>query len=131
MKINSPTSTSCQNDIFHQRGFALVTTLALIVLLVVMALGMLNLSVMTQRSSSRTRAMAEAQANARMALMMAIGQLQQLSGADTRVTASSTMIDEDNVQLTGVWRSWEGSDRLSNGQPIAPKYDKTATEKQT
>ena len=54
--------------------------------------------------------------------MLAIAQLQQLAGQDTRVTASSTLVSESNVKATGVWRSWEGSDHDSTGKPTIPEY---------
>ena len=91
-------------------------------LLVMTALGMLSLSTVEVRSSQNDRAMAEAQANARMALMIAIGELQKNAGSDTRITASSSIIDESSPPLLGVWKSWEGSDHESNGRPIAPNY---------
>jgi hypothetical protein len=103
-------------------GFALISAILIMALLVMIALGMLSLSSVEVRSSQNDRAMAEAQANARMALMIAIGELQKNAGSDTRITASSNIIDEDSPPLLGVWRSWEGSDHESNGRPIAPNY---------
>lgn len=106
-------------------GFALVVVLSLMVLLTIIAVGLLTLGSVSLRTSTQGQAMAQARANARMALMLAIGQVQKLSGADTRITASSTLMNQSNVQLTGVWRSWEGSDRDSGaslGKPVAPNY---------
>ncbi|MGJ8654961.1 MAG: hypothetical protein ACSHX6_00815 [Akkermansiaceae bacterium] len=88
-----------------------------------MVIAILNLSSVEVRSSKSNSLMEEAQANARVALMNAIGQLQQLSGQDTRVTASSRLIDESNVAVTGVWRSWEGMDHDSDGKPVIVNYD--------
>jgi hypothetical protein len=69
---------------------------------------------------------AEAQANARMALMLAIGKLQQHAGSDMRVTASADILTADNPPLLGVWKSWEGSNHEASGtlkgRPIAPVY---------
>ncbi|BCX46253.1 hypothetical protein HAHE_01610 [Haloferula helveola] len=66
---------------------------------------------------------------------MAIGELQKQAGADTRVTASASLLDDENPPLTGVWRSWEGSDHESgrrsrfSGRPVPPEYDeKTRSE---
>lgn len=73
------------------KGFALVISLSLMVLLTVLAVGLLSLSAVSLRSSSRGDAMAEARANARMALMFAIGELQQLAGPDQRVTATADL----------------------------------------
>ena len=105
------------------RGFALVVTLSLMILLTVVAVGMLTLSSISLRAASSTQAMSEARQNAKMSMMLAISQLQSLSGQDTRVTASSNIIDASGVAATGVWRSWEGSDHDSAGKPKIPKYD--------
>jgi hypothetical protein len=104
-------------------GFALVVTLSLMVLLTLVAVGMLTLSSISLRRTSSTQAMAEARQNARMSMVLAISQLQSLAGPDTRVTASSTILDASAVKATGVWRSWEGSDHDASGRAILPKYD--------
>ncbi|QTN31104.1 hypothetical protein HZ994_01770 [Akkermansiaceae bacterium] len=104
------------------RGFALVATLMLMVLLGILALGMLSISSISLRSSAQGSAMSEARANARMALMLAIGELQRHTGADTRVTAQASLIDPAAPPLTGVWRSWEGTDHDDTGRPLKPDY---------
>ena len=109
--------TNCQ-----PQGFALVVTLTLMVLLTILALGLLSLSAVTLRSSASGNAMSEARQNARLSLILAIGKLQSLAGQDTRVTANASLLSENNVPLTGVWRSWEGSDRDASGKPKAPDY---------
>jgi hypothetical protein len=111
------------------RGFALVVTLALMILLTVIAVGLLTLSAVNLRATSRDSAQAEARSNARMALMLAIGELQKHTGPDTRITASSGLVDPASPPLTGVWRSWEGSDHNARGTPIGPDYTaKTKSE---
>ena len=69
--------------------------------------------------------MATARANARMALMLAIGDLQKNAGTDQRVTSRADVIDENiaNPRLTGVWDSWEIK---PTAQPS--DYDKTARD---
>lgn len=108
------------------RGFALVITVSLLVLLALIAVGLLTLSTITVRSATLGSAQAEARANAKLALMLAIGDLQKHAGPDTRVTASADLLDESNPPLTGVWRSWEGTDhdtgRQFPGRPFAPDY---------
>src|SRR5690606_32296710 len=90
------------------RGFALVVSLSLMVLLTVLAVGLLTLSGISLRSTSRGEAQAAAQANARMALMIALGELQKHAGPDTRITAPANLRDETQpAGLTGVWRSWK------------------------
>ncbi len=114
---------------FHQRliaiqpGFALIATLSMLVLLVIVAVGLLSLSSVALRSSSIGKAEERARANARMALVLAIGKLQETTGPDTRITASADIVDADNPPLMGVWRSWEGTNHdPSSGRPIAPDY---------
>ncbi|MCU0780848.1 MAG: hypothetical protein MUF04_07075, partial [Akkermansiaceae bacterium] len=107
-------------------GFALATTLSLMVLLALLAVGLLSVSAVTLRRSAQELARAEARANARMALWLALGELQRQAGADTRVTAAADVLDETHPPLTGVWRSWEGTDHQTGrqfpGRPLAPDY---------
>lgn len=77
------------------RGFALVATLALFVLMVVIAVGLLSLSTITLRAGSRSEDAYTARANARMALEMAIGRLQSLAGPDMRATAPAAQLELD------------------------------------
>lgn len=89
------------------RGFALIVTLSLMILLTVIAVGLLTLSSISLRSSGQGNAMATAQANARLALMLAIGDLQSAAGPDQRVTAPGGVLGSDVKQqmITGVWKS--------------------------
>lgn len=68
--------------------------------------------------------MATAKANARMALMLAIGDLQRQTGPDTRVTARADVLDARNPPVLGAWKSWEGTDHETTGpfagRPISP-----------
>ncbi|MEP4077172.1 hypothetical protein [Haloferula sp.] len=112
-------------------GFALIVTISILVLLGALAVGLLSLSTVSLRQSSASSGRQEARANARLALMLALGELQKTAGPDTRITAPAEAVAGKNGsrQLTGVWRSWEGADRNTrNGFPIAPPYpDKLAT----
>lgn len=110
-------------------GFALVITLSLMVLLTVIAIGLLGLSTISVRSGGRGEMAAQARANARMALMMAIGELQSQAGPDTRVTARADILDESNPPVLGVWKSWEGSNHDSQGRPISPGNYKSAKDR--
>jgi type II secretory pathway pseudopilin PulG len=101
-------------------GFALIATILLMVLLAIITVGTLSLSVVTLRSGSQGAAYARAQANARMALLIAIGELQRHTGSDTRVTASASIVDENYPQVMGVWKSWQGTDHEVTGRDPAP-----------
>jgi type II secretory pathway pseudopilin PulG len=103
-----------------EQGFALVATLSMMVLLVVLALGMMSLSTITLRTAGRDKAALRAQSNARLALQLAIGRLQELAGPDNRVTASSSIAGDEVQQkhLTGVWEGWKW-----DGQGSAPDWE--------
>lgn len=92
----------------RKRGFALVVTLSLMILLTVIAVGLLTLSSISLRSSASGEASARAYANARLAVIMAIGELQKEAGDDRRTTANASILSETSPQpnLTGVWNSW-------------------------
>ena len=77
----------------NEPGFALVATISVLVLLVLIALSMLTLSAVEVRSSQRNLAQEEAQSNARLALMLAIGELQKQLGPDQRISANSGILD--------------------------------------
>ncbi|MEP2774964.1 MAG: hypothetical protein ABJQ29_10015 [Luteolibacter sp.] len=78
-----------------QRGFALIATLTLMVLLVVVALGILSLSTIQLRAVGHNQAQAEARANAKLGLQLAIGRLQRTLGPDARATAKASILDTD------------------------------------
>ncbi|MFD2255574.1 hypothetical protein ACFSSA_02705 [Luteolibacter algae] len=108
----------------HKHGFALVVTLTLMVLLTIIALGLLSLSTIELRKQSKGNDMLIARANARLAAMLAINELQRLAGSDTQVTAPASLANStsDSYPATGVWKSWEGTDRQDDGLPISPEY---------
>ncbi|MBT8044975.1 MAG: hypothetical protein KJO79_08490, partial [Verrucomicrobiae bacterium] len=102
----------------NSQGFALVATISIMTLLVLVALSMLSLSTITTRSSLGNAAEAEAKANARLALMLAIGELQKQLGPDQRISmtadqrmqsagdGSATSAALGNRHWTGVYDSW-------------------------
>lgn len=77
-----------------RKGFALVVTISVLVLLALVAVGMLTLSTISVRSTGAGAATREAQANARLGLLLAIGELQRSLGPDRRVSASAGILDE-------------------------------------
>ncbi len=104
-------------DLFRcpERGFALVITLTLMILLTVLAVGLLTLSGIAMRSSAQAEAVGTARANARLALMLALGDLQRQAGLDTRITARADILDKNNPPVLGVWKSWQGDDHETSG----------------
>jgi hypothetical protein len=97
------------------RGFALVVTLSLMVLLTVVAVGLLALSSISLRASSHGVAMSEARANARMALVLALGGLQKELGPDQRISVpGGQQLEEGDKsagsQWTGVYDAWPAGD---------------------
>ena len=101
----------------HPRGFALAVTLALMVLLTLLAVGLLGLSSVSLRGSAQGEAMRTARANARLAMMLALGQLQRTTGPDQRITMTAdqrakgsdghnTAAARGNRHWTGVYQSW-------------------------
>ena len=99
-------------------GFAVVVTVALLALLGLVAIGLLSLSSIQVRQSSADDHELEARANARLALMLAIGELQGQLGPDQRVSASATLMDSNpetpevegvrHPHWTGVWSTLGG-----------------------
>ena len=94
------TAGSAQSSVKTAReapGFALVATVSMMVLLTLVALGMLSLSTIEQRSSGENEEnMRISRANARMALMIALGELQEAAGPDQRVTATASILGNAN-----------------------------------
>jgi hypothetical protein len=86
----------------------LVITLALMVLLTLLAVGLLGLASISLRASSRGNSMALARSNARLALMLALGELQKTSGDDRAITAPASMVNANHPHgITGVWKAWD------------------------
>lgn len=121
-----------------KRGFALIVTLSLMILLTVIAVGLLSLSSISLRSTGAMAASNVARANARMALMLALGELQKTAGPDQRITADRSIylpvptpgtIDvTPNKSVVGVWESW--SPKISEGQ-APPTGNNSYTNKKT
>lgn len=117
----------------HRRGFTLVISVALLVLLMMIALGTLSLSGIALRSSERSLWQAQARANARCALFLAIGELQRHAGPDQRITAPASIMDSvaetESVQDVGeplVAGVWSAHQQNPNNPPSIPNYDKRA-----
>ncbi len=119
------TPSACRNRPPSCRpGFALLVALILMAALMLVAVGLLGLAPVSLRESQQGAAMHAARANARMALALAIGQLQKAAGPDQRVTAAASIdsADSANPHWTGVWKSGETGDPvwLVSGDPSSP-----------
>ena len=80
---------------FKQRGFSLIVVVTIMILLSLIAVGLLSLSSVTVRSANNQTAIREAQANARLALTLALGELQELAGPDQRITATANIAGDE------------------------------------
>lgn len=100
-------------------GFALIATLALMVLILLLSIGLLTLSSISVRQTAGAQELAAARANARLALMLAVGELQKSAGPDQAITAASDLVTGDSGRrhLTGAWKSWD-----INPQAGVPDY---------
>jgi len=93
---------------YARQGFALIATISVMVLLVMIALAMLSLSTMEIRQKKVSFHQEEARANARMALMLALGELQKSAGPDQRVTARAAILETPGSADTLPNRNWIG-----------------------
>lgn len=96
------------------RGFALVVTLSLMVLLTIIAVGLLSLSAISLRTGSRAAANAEARSNARLALMLAVGELQLELGPDRRINCQAGIDNQalpNHRNWLAVYNAWNASER--------------------
>ncbi len=95
-----------------KRGFALIATLTLMMLLTLLAVGILALASSQNRISLQTILQAEARQQALVGLDAAIGELQVELGPDRRVSANSGILTKEGGSgpqyLLGVWDSWDG-----------------------
>ena len=120
----------CKEAKERPRGFSLITTVTMLVLLSLIAIGLLSLSAVTVRSGSAELAQLEAKANARLALMLALGELQKYVGPDQRISAAAGILDPTPETLevepdgvthpywTAVWSTkWAGPNGDENVTP--------------
>lgn len=129
--FRAKTGWPVQAQTAHAPGFALIATISIMVLLVMIALAMLSLSTIELRSSQNGKAIAEAQANARMALMLAIGNLQKTMGRDQFVSAPAEILSPSSASTpkhyTGVWEGRRDPREQGSDDELGqtPNYDST------
>lgn len=105
-------------------GFSLVVILPLLLLLLVVLLGLLTLSSSVSRKGVQKGVPEdEARANARLALTLAIGELQKYLGPDRRVSAPAGILDSnpESPRIDGVtqphWTAVWSTEWPENGEP--------------
>ena len=83
-------------------------TLSLMVLLTGIAVGLLTLSAVSLRTTTQGKLMGQAQANARLGMMLALGEVQKSLGPDQRAAAPANMMVDKPAEphVPGVWQSW-------------------------
>ena len=95
-----------------RKGFALIATLTLMMLLAMLAVTLMAIASTQKRIALQTMLQAEARQQALVGLDAAIGALQVELGADQRVTASSGILNQNEgaqpQHLLGAWNSWDG-----------------------
>jgi len=91
----------------------------------VVGVGLLSLSVVTLRSSGHGAARSEAQANAKLALMLALADLQKAMGPDSRISARAETLAQHpslgaSVPPGSATAWWVGASHSDTGQSIGP-----------
>ncbi|MFU8893742.1 MAG: hypothetical protein ACNA8L_08950 [Luteolibacter sp.] len=105
----------------------------MMILLTIIAVGLLSLSAITLRTADQTSAKSIAESNARLALMIAIGELQKQMGPDQRISANADILsineagtptDVPNPNWVGVWDAWIAGDLTR--APVTANYPSSA-----
>lgn len=117
-KVGGMLTSRGEARFIRPRGFSLVVTVNVLVLLMVLALAMMTLAVVELRKGAGGEA-ALARANARLALQLALGDLQKHLGPDQRISAPGVLADEDTGRhRTAVW-----SALAKDGEPWVRRDD--------
>ncbi len=130
----------------HRKGFALVATVMLMLLLSLLCVGLMSLATSQLKIADSALLNSEARAQCLLALNMAIADLQTNLGADQRVSAYSGILafkenpnleagdnstPSFNPHILGVWHSWDtyltGKSK-STDLKIADTYDTGRTK---
>ncbi len=92
-----------------KQGFALVITLILMALMVLVGVAFAALTRVEIQIAVNQQNLARARLHARMALDIAIGQLQRYAGPDARISAQAAILGEPvaNPWFTGIWSANE------------------------
>jgi len=117
----------------RERGFALVLALALLSFLFLLVLALVSHVGVESRLAESRKAYSLARANAKLGLLVAIGELQEHAGPDQRVTATASILDGNpevpevngvaQPYWTGVWKRDPGTPLAQSGQDSAEPWD--------
>ena len=116
----------------EKRGFALILVFSLAAIILLLSLSLVSLTQIETASSRYDQGMHLARANARLALDMAIGDLQEFTGPDQRITATAdgartgayiddSFNDATDPAMNGVYQPfWTGvwNNDNSNDNPV-------------
>ena len=104
-------------SVHSQHGFALVIALSLMAFVLLLLLSITTLVQVETTSAEISKTRLIAQANARLALMIALGELQKEMGPDQRITANASILDSDTTtpevdgvahpHWLGTWNAWD------------------------
>jgi len=90
-----PLTSTTQSRRGGERGFALIASLSIMAMLVMIGIALYSLASVATRSAEVASARTQSQANAKMALMVALGELQLEMGPDMRISAEAAIHDTD------------------------------------
>ncbi len=123
-----------------RQGFSLVLALVMAAALVIVIIVLAAFLKVESRLAINSLLLTRARLNTVASLRLAQGNMQQMLGPDTRITAPSTAFedaattDSFDSPILGVWRSWEGLDHETSnlkylGRPLnALDYNLKATD---
>lgn len=103
-----------------QQGFALLITIVLVAFLVLILVGLATTTRVETQVATNTRIQAMARQNALFGLNVALGQLQEAAGLDSRITATAGLLNPiaANRDWTGVWSVAPATGEVSSSEPI-------------
>ncbi len=116
----------------QQAGFAIISTMILMVLVALIAVGLMALVANRNRIAAQKLLFEEARQQAKIGLDAAIAELQVEVGPDQRVTANSSIMNSSDQgaspYILGVWNSWDGpiygQSASGHASSIQDTYDK-------
>lgn len=121
-------------------GFSLVLALVMAAALVIVIIVLAAFLKVESRLAVNSVLLTRARLNTVASMRLAQGNLQQMLGPDTRITAPASTFDDPaatdtfDFPVLGVWRSWEGLDHETSntnylGRPLQrPDYNLKATD---